>query len=71
MFMFQYFVFDKSGNQILDANAIMCDSLEEAYKYRDEFVKYYKTSGEMNDNQLSLFALGNGTRECLFSSNEQ
>ena len=62
MYFLQYIVFDKTGDHIVDANAVVCNSSEELDEIHNNFVEYYKTSGEMNDNQLTLIAFKNGEK---------
>ena len=66
MTILQYFVFDKSGNHILEANGIPCSSEQEVRALADTMMGNYKQDPQFKDLNL-LLSCGN---EIIFNSKE-
>jgi len=60
----QYFVFDKSGNHILEASVILCENEQDFNDKLAYAINAFKTNPDFADTQLTLSS-GN---EILFSS---
>ena len=69
MFILQYFVFDKSGEHILEASGIPCQSHEELLDLANTMVENYHNSPEMEGLGLLLNDNTNGT--VLYNSKEE
>ena len=64
MQIIQYFVFDKSGNDILEANAFQCSSEQETNDLVDTMKNNFHSDPIFKDTQL-LISCGN---KVLFNS---
>ena len=67
--LLQYFIFDKTGNKILEASAIPCSTEQELQELATTMVDNYHSCEEMQDLGLLLMNNANGT--VLYNSREE
>ena len=68
-YILQYFVFDETGNHILEANAVVCSSEQDLIDTASSMVEIYHASKDFE--HLGLVLNDNTNGKVLYNSREE